>query len=592
MAFNINNTGRSVKDVATSITYSQKPSCAVTFYRWKDNRKSQLLSQNLTNITSAISAINTITSLMDFLDGPMVVDNDVIRVSVVNNKAASSGTFNITLKRGLKEPSGGSVLATGSPVNYLQSLNPGDWVMLYMKKSGPVDPMSTKVTSGLKMIGIIDSVRFVETTDPNTSAPKLEYLITGRSFGKVLETSIYFNPAAQTLPLAQVLGLEFNKDSKDSISNVATKEPAAVIKRLVSFYFGGKEKITDLTNQVWYVPSSLFLTMRPGIALKGKPSVVDILATDRIGLHKYTTGIGSMGAIAGKLNLNVLDNSPKFSSAGPLLGQTLVKAIPPSGTVWSVLQYLSNPGINEMFVDLAAKGDNLVPALTVRQVPFSTKKSDKTNIYSLASAFGEDLVSDSQKTFFSDLPRYTINASRILAKNVGKSDFERINHIVVVPRVDIKGQDLAFATITNVPSVNRYGLNMYQVETSYAIDSVDNFNSYCKKCASLLADWFFVSHLLYNGTIVIDGTDEFVELGTNLFIEDIQQLFHIEGYSHIYEVDANTGAVNYSTEFRVSRGQKFDVTTSKLDFIEGDLGKPNIHSTVTSSVLENTRNKK
>jgi hypothetical protein len=103
----------------------------------------------------------------------------------------------------------------------------------------------------------------------------------------------------------------------------------------------------------------------------------------------------------------------------------------------------------------------------------------------------------------------------------------------------------------------------------------------------LIQDWFFLSHNLYNGTIIVDGVDDFVEVGSNLYISDIKQLFHIEGYTHTYQIEAD-GRPVYESEFRVSRGQYFDESSNLAAFI-GSNSKVKEATTVVTSYV--TRSK-
>jgi hypothetical protein len=102
-----------------------------------------------------------------------------------------------------------------------------------------------------------------------------------------------------------------------------------------------------------------------------------------------------------------------------------------------------------------------------------------------------------------------------------------------------------------------------------------------------MQDWFFLAHNLYNGTIVIDGTDQHVEVGSNLYIKDAKQLFHIEGYTHTFSITPNTGSTIFETEMRVSRGQIYN-QDSKASFM-GSLSRPEDTTTVITSFIQRTK---
>lgn len=565
---------------ATSITTSQRSNCSVVIYRYNDVDINKLNQINLTNVSPVQQNREPNLSSNFRTRSRLVIRNDVVKCNINKNKSGSSGNFSLTLKRG-KKVRGERVLS--EDINYLEEIHPGDWIMIYMRKSGPIrieELGSTKPSSGLKFMGIVENVRYIEIDQPDNAMPRLEYIVTGRDFGKVFDMSMYFNPLIADAAKS-ILGAEFNTDSSKSHGQkTALKSADEIIKKLVSFYLGGELDDLDPTNQSWYVPAELASTF--GIRAKtksGAVSFIDILNLDKIGLHKFNS------------------NGTLRSSLNPLPGKTVIYALPSTGTVWSVLQHMQNSVINELYTELSLDSDgNLKPTLVHRQMPFSNKKNQITHVftshrnYAKNTTANDDFIPSEEKTYFVDLPRHEINSSDIRKRNVGKSDHERLNHVVVVPRVFDGTIEQLFVIGMNTPSIQRYGLRSFQAQTAYALDKgLGGKKNYCSRCTHLVQDWFFLSHMLFNGTIIIDGVDEHVEVGTNLFVRDTLQLYHIEGYTHTYEVQTGGGIV-YNTEFRVSRGQVFDPSTRKSDFIgPSSLGKE--PSTIVTSVLEGNRNR-
>lgn len=569
---------RGGKPTATSITTSQRSTCEVVFYRFAQTDITKIERLNVTNDKS-ISGTATKSSKGNLQQQDrVVVRNDVARCTITKTKGNSSGTFSLTLKRGKQVKDG---VIQPKDVDYLKLIHPGDWIMIYMKKGGTVDTNSNSVNSGLKFLGIVENVRYVEVDDPNRAAPRLEYIITGRDFGKVFENEIFFNPTVNNQTIQTLLGAKFLSDGKDSIAGdnraVSTYTPDQVIKNLVSFYLGGNYSSLNSNNQTWYVPKLLARTFKPNLKVKGEVSFVDVLNTSRIGLHRY-------------------DLNHNFIKADPLPGAALIKSLPATGTVWSILQFLQNAAINEMYTELVKdKNGNLQPSLVMRQLPFSNYSGNETHAFTAnarpVNKGGKatripDRVADSQKTFFVNLPILSIVSSNIKQKNVGKSDHERLNHVIISPKIDQTTYDILYATAYNVPSVQRHGLRSLQQQTSYVFSNQDP-RIYLERCVNLLVDWFFLSHQLFNGTIVIDGVNDHLEIGTNLFISDAQQLYHIEGYTHSYEI-ADDGRIIYNTELQVSRGQVFNASRRASSFI-GPSAIDREPTTITTSVLEGNR---
>lgn len=561
----------------TPITTSQRSTCTVAIYRWANTDITKVNMLQANNET-----INNVASTQGNLDENtpvVVIRNDVVRCSVTKNKSSNAGQFSITLKRG-KQVKDGATLPVD--IDYLNVIHPGDWIMIYLKKTGgKIDISSIKSDSGLKMVGIVRNIRYVETDDESTGKPRLEYVVTGDDFGAVFDMNIFFNPLINQSIASSLLGAKFLSDAINSVKGAKLPakgnllkdfSPDNIIKKLIKFYLGANSPLDSASsvNEAWYIPRNMAVRFKPEIKNKKSAAFVDILSTARIGLQKYVNG-----------DLKSIENLP---------GATYVTSLPSEGTVWSVLQYLQNSIANEMYTELVKDANgNLQPSLILRQVPFSNKSKQDTNVFEQSKRFGvslEQIPNDTQKTFFTDLPKFNINSSDIKDKNIGKSDYEKINHLLVVPKLDGSSNlDLAYASAVNTPSIQRYGLKTYNGQTSYILSpTLGDPTKVCKFFLHLIMDWFFLAHHLFNGTVTIDGPDEHIEIGNNLFIKDIQQLFHIEGYNHIYE-QLPGGEISYTTAITVSRGQFFSNNLSR--FIGGSTKQE--PTTITTSVLENVR---
>jgi len=579
MSNEFRNASRGGKTTATSITTQQRSTCNVVIYRWDNTDITKIMNFNVAQEKSLAGKGKFSTKGNLNRKSTVLIRNDVIRCNISKNKVGSSGTFSLTLKKG-KVVLNDEVLP--ADINYLDVIHSGDWIMIYMKKKGKISKeelFSTLPSSGLKFIGIVENVRLVEVDDPERGAPRLEYLVTGRDFGKIFDSSIYFNPQAiDQQSLESMLGISFLKDSTDVLKSTGSRKnfdkftPDFVMQRLLSFYLGGKLDQLNVTHQTWYVPPLIGNVLRPKKKVRSAGlSFYDILDTSKIGLHKYKNG--------------------KFEGVSSLPGSAAIFSLPSSGTVWAVLDYLKNGVTNELFTELTLGTDgHLKPSLVLRQYPFSNKvgppKFAGTNPFSHSGLAGfkwRSMPRDSQKTFFVDLPRYEIVSSEIRQKNVGKTDFERINHVTVVPRSEIAALDIAYVSSMNIPSIQRYGLKSFQAQTPYVLNSQLGTQKACQFFTDLVVDWFFLAHHLYNGVITVDGVEEHVEVGTNLYIKDIEQLYHIEGYSHTFHIEPS-GRITYNTEFRVSRGQKF---SNNLSSFISNMEEP---TTITTSSLEGIRN--
>jgi len=233
------------------------------------------------------------------------------------------------------------------------------------------------------------------------------------------------------------------------------------------------------------------------------------------------------------------------------------------------MSYYSNAAINELFCDLEFTGQGIKPALIFRQIPYSVASGN----LKVANP-----MSESQRTFLHALRKTTFDSSILKKKAISKTDAERVNHIVVVPRVDTPFPQ-AYKSTINPPSVQQFGLRSLVVETAYAATDQQSFDAYCNNCVNLLTEWFFNSEDYYSGSIAIEGLDNHVPVGSNIVISDIGQLFHVEGYTHNYE-QIPGGNISFTTEFSVIRGCAVNQTAlSRIETAQS--------TTVVKSILEN-----
>ncbi len=570
MAF-ISDQRRKTTPQTTPQIRSEKSSCAIVIHRYENPDIVKLVNANITNDKQMAAKANADTAGNLKLKPTLTIRQDITRCAVTNDKSGVGGNFSVVIKRGKEYRNGKN---TDKDVPYLRSINAGDWITIYMKRTEEItekDLQSCTPESGLKMLGIIETVREIEVDDPGSAYPRLEFLISGRTFGKVFDSSIFFNPVINQSAMQTVLGADFLKDSSKIVRPLADNTPDAVVSRIAKFYLAGAGTTRSTANENWYVPKSVSQLFKGGAqSKKAGKSFVDLLDMSRVGLHRYVRN--------------------RFASARKLPGVALIKALPTSGTVWSVMQFLQNSSVNEMFTELVVDAQGrLQPGLTLRQMPFSNKANHETNVFAANQRYGGAAVKDaagSDKTYFVDLPQLSIVSTDIRQKNIGKSDHERINYVIVTPKIlDSASLDFAFVAGSNPPSVQRYGLKILQTQTSYVLASTQNqsdgIKNYCSRVVSLLEDWFFLTHNLFNGTLIIDGLDKFVEVGSNVYITDIKQLFHIEGYTHTYTI-SQTGVSEYTTELRVSRGQRLD--NSKATFI-GDSKVDNVPTTVVTGFV-------
>lgn len=490
---------------------------------------------------------------------PIVIDNDVIECSISKSKFSPVGSFSFTLKQGKSER--GQSLPNTKQLNYAKILQPGAWVTIWIKSGLPKDiQQNSSKNSGLKLVGFIEDVAIIERDEKN-GIPSLEYVVTGSDIGKVFLTDLFFSPVLQNNAVSSFLGANLmNNSNKLTKSNDSASlfTPDAAIKKLLQFCLGsGLDKISS-ANQMWYIPKTLMATLT-NVAVeeqKIQPAVVNVLdISSKIGLHKYA--------------------GTSFTT-NPLYGKTIFPTIPAQGTIWSLLQFVLNPSMNELYVDLVETNGKLVPTVVCRQFPFSVNSTSNMSPF---KGKVKDIVSSDKKTNFISLPKHKIQSAELYEKAIRKTNKDRVNHISIVPSVVGNDVGALYASMLNVSSIKKYGLKSVQFVNTYSLDKIET-----KEALYLAVDWFFKAHALYKGRLKIVGPDSYLSVGNNLLIEDQSELFHIDGVTYQFRQNPN-GTNQYIATVDVSHG-----IHSSESFLDFDSLGAGAGTTMAVSALENTKN--
>lgn len=519
----------------TTVMNGARPTCEAHFYRW------QKAPAQIVKLDASSGFGGTFTNTSK--ERPvMVVNNDIVRATVQKDKASHTGNFTLVLKAG-KVGKDSDILSTKANMDYCASVSPGDWVIIYMgKKTGPHIEKSN-----IKMLGIVERVYLEEIDNPQTGTPSQTYVISGKDFGKVFETQLFSSPIMDSKTAETYYGADFLSNSLKAVAGAkGTRSPDDIMKALVSFFYGGTYASSNKEHELWYVPPSLAAYFGINIQTKTKPSFLDIF--------DYQSLVGLQGG--------------NDAVKGKLPGQIVVRSLPTSGNIWQVMSYYSNAAINELFCDLEFTSKGIKPALVFRQLPYSVASGN----LKIANP-----MSESERTFLHALRRTSFNSSLLKKKAISKADVERINHIVVIPKMDTPYPQ-AYKSTINPTSVQQFGLRSLVVETAYAATDQQSFDAYCNNCVDLLTEWFFNSEDYYSGSISIEGLDTHVPVGSNIVIDDISQLFHVEGYTHNYEQTAS-GNIYFTTDFSVIRGCAISQTSlNRIETVQS--------GTIVKSVLE------
>jgi hypothetical protein len=453
----------------------------------------------------------------------IVADDDILSCQFTKIKDNASGSFQLVL---------------APNVNYHALIHPGDYVLIWMKRS-PITDFTNSYTSGLKCWGVVTGVRRSRMVSPE-GIKQTRYIISGNDWGHLLEQDVYIN---------QMLG-EALDDDLGAITTFLGAEIGSEYKSI-------SENVNDYLNA--YIGSSL------GIGIP--ETNVGTAGTGKFRLPPAITGFFGYGdghfASLLKRQFGVfthyLDGTNLPDDVEELTGFQLINVqLGSPAPLWSILQTYSNPAMNEMYGELKSDGNGkLVPTLTLRQIPFSS------NSEKLPVPFAK----------FSELPRVAIDESCLTAEDIGRSESTRKNLIQMFGMESVDGGAWPDTTAIQTAegnyaldllSIVRYGPHVWLPRSnsdlanpkqpgSEAVSKVHDWSQ-------IYGDWYLNAHLLESGTIHTFGIEEPIAVGDNLQIQRANgqnELYHIQSYTHSYEVSSN-GVKAFRTSLAVTRGQMED----------------------------------
>jgi hypothetical protein len=488
---------------------------------------------------------------------------DIIGVSTSKPKGGA-GSFSVTL---------------GSRVNYKALLQPGCWCTIYMSHQ-PLDGIFDHgVDGGLKMVGIVRSVRRIESTT-DSGIKTVRYMITGEDFHSGLTNPIYINSNMTTVAssgsssaLQSLLVLE------DRFRNLYT--PDEIVAALVDALIGlPKYKVSAGKG------SEGVKIGGAGAGRQGQPfQVPSEFSSDIMGHpaeNNYFTGMLTMflqPSLVGTIQLQ--------SDLGNMV------------SAWSMVQSYCHSLLNEVYTDLlpvdTGKGIRLVPSMVLRAIPFSSNRLDPSNIL-LSDALGaiqskyfagrlanravfrKSLTEVPTGAGASYYVSRKIYEDEIFSFNSGRSDRERFNFFFCPTNYandnsSSEGQILSkllegtsFDSISDSGSIIRNGLRPFVQYSNYAISGLGDKTEIINR---IVRDIWINAHLYESGVVQFAGTGTFIPVGTNICFVDRGWYAHVEQVDNNYSV-APDGHKSFRTSVAFSRlhfisTEKQAIPTAYLD---------------------------
>jgi hypothetical protein len=244
-------------------------------------------------------------------------------------------------------------------------------------------------------------------------------------------------------------------------------------------------------------------------------------------------------------------------------------------TVWSLFEQFLNPGANEIYTTLrAGPSGAIMPTLVVRQYPFSSgilgdvyaprpTPSDNTidppNTIDLTEKSNNpiDKPHEVLLTRFGDLPRWVVSPILIQRADLGRHDATRFNFIHIYPETGLGNQQLHEYIVRDPPisdnlDIMRSGFRPYRLTVNCSPKDAETRKA--GQFMWLMSDFLMGQHLTLTGTIELVGIQSPICIGDNLEFD--KTVFHIEGITHTYSFQPQSGIKTFRTTLSVTHGQK------------------------------------
>lgn len=534
------------------------------------------------------------------------VSGDISQLDTPAMIISTLSCISITTSKSKAQPDGAFNLVLAPSKNWVSAITAGSWCCIMMSNE-PITEESIKKAdrNKVKMLGRIESVR-CETSVNEEGARQTLYYVSGVDWGTILNSLIYIDNliASAGEPLNQgniaairirqaLIGdkgsprnsfVETNLSTLLGILGTKLGIDGTPIGRLAmtEYEFKLPQKVIDFfdfrdidNNPIKAQTLNNFLVLKTG-------SLIDV--------HKYEDQREAVGFI----------NS--FTLQG-------------SHSLWQILLENSNPALNEMLCDMDWNNEDNGLKLTLynRIRPFSYKDFDPERAsrgarFKNSGAQSTEGANDSTgelKSFFQYVKCHTIESVDVLSISVGTNWRDKFNFIEIKPDFSdfevVANMQKQKSQAFDAQSFNREGFKPLIFNTKQFPSSKKNQGGLSptggidwgemQKWTILLREWYFGSHRLLNGTIVMQGSTEYIAVGNNIKFEakllgptpnlsqkmvesgdnsSVYIMGHVENIGHSFSVNAD-GARTYKTTIQFVRG--IQVNEDGSVFSEGMLDR-------------------
>lgn len=492
------------------------------------------------------------------------------KVNTIETYRISSGNcISIETTKTKGQPQGSFRMVVAPSTNWVSAITAGSWCCIFMstekldfEKITQAGSVGKHKKNSLKMIGRIESVR-VETQMDQSGTRRSLYYITGVDWGYVFNNSLYVDPAVAAVGDPQTQGnllyvaLRNLFIDKDGVRRLSTNDIISSLTKIFGFN-------TANIN-----------TAAASIGKLGKPVYEFKLPEELSTYLGLSAGPSVMSNL--KFKFGTLKAYNKYTPITEALSLISVLSLQGQNNLWQVMLENSNPVLNEMFCEMEWEdgSDNPNLVLYKRIKPFSFKKSSQSTD-----------ITDQLRSYFQYVKRHDIESINIISANVGTNWRDKFNYAQV--RFDTQGigvlnnvvrrgletfDEVAFQREGFRPLIESTRQIPIKPETNPKVQSVEFKPELGKYWVTLLREWYFDTHRMFNGTINMVGASDYIGVGNNIRFElDVVSptqnmtekvlknpsryyiLAHVESVSHRFTVEPESGARTYTTSVQFSRG--------------------------------------
>lgn len=495
-------------------------------------------------------------------------------------------------------PAGSFELVLAPFKNWISTITSGSWCAILMSNKKITEASLKKADpSMVKMVGKIETVR-CETRQVGDQR-QTRYLVSGTDWGHIFNNILYVEnllaavnePRLQGNSAAVALRKALFGEGKTPQS-FAVKDN---LRSLLNIFGNNLDGFTEAGQDINRLAKSTYDFMMP-------KEMVDFF--EFVGPNNKSN---KENIITRVINLKTgrLIGQDKYDNHPDSYGFIDPFSLQGTNTFWQVLLDNSNPVLNEMFNEIQWTTDGR-PMLTLynRIKPFSFRSTSGSGFSTVSKDMPADIASliqtgnemNALRSMFQNVKTHVIEDITVMSVNAGTNWRDKYNFI------EIKPQFPDFEIIANwskqktqqadQDAFNREGFRPLIVGTKQFPVSPESgkFNpDQLKAWALLMREWYFDTHRLLNGTIVITGTNEYIAVGNNIRFDaglinptpNINKasnnakknkyiLAHVENVSHSFTID-DEGARTFVTTIQFVRG--IVVNQNNQLFGEGKLDK-------------------